>query len=86
MRNFLAFIGLLLVVFVGVGLYKGWFKFSMDSDKNVNISVNGEKAIKDTKEITGAGIEKTKEIVGNLKKDQDGNSPTPAMTAGPTGK
>lgn len=89
MRNFLAFIGLLLVVFVGVGFYKDWFKFSVDSDKNVTINMNSGKIAKDSKEIGEAGLEKGKDFLDNLKKDKDGSTvstPTPASTAGPSGK
>ena len=86
MRNLLALIGLLLVVTVGVGIYRDWFKFSVDSDKNVNISVNSEKALRETKEGLAVGADKLKDIADNLKKDKDGNTistPTPASTSGP---
>ena len=89
MRNFLAFVGLLLVVFVGVGLYRGWFKVSVDSDKNVTINVNGEKAWQESKEGFEIGVDKLKDVADNLKKDKDGSTiggPTPATTAGPMGK
>jgi hypothetical protein len=89
MRNFLAFVGLVVVVILGAGIYNGWFKFNVDSDKNVNISVNGEKAIQDSKRWGEAGLEKGKDLLGNLKKDDAGRpttTPTPAATAGPTGK
>jgi hypothetical protein len=81
----LAFIGLVLVVVVGVGVYRGWFTFAVDSNKNVTIGVNGEKAIKDTKEGGEILGDKIKNGVDNLKKDDTG-SPSPATTAGPTGR
>jgi hypothetical protein len=88
-RNFLAFIGLLFVVFVMVGYNRDWFTFSVDSDKNFNLKGNGSKVIKDVKEGAEIGVDKSKDFLDNLKKDKDGNpisTPTPAGTAGPSGK
>ncbi len=85
MRNFLAFIGLVLVVVVVAGVYRGWFTFAVDSNKNVTIGVNGEKAITDSKKGLETGLEKAKDIADNLKKD-DAGTPSPATTAGPNGR
>lgn len=85
MRNFLAFIGLVLVVVVVAGVYRGWFTFAVDSNKNVTIGVNGEKALTDSKQFGEKVIEKGGDALDNLKKDDHG-TPSPASTAGPTGR
>jgi hypothetical protein len=82
----LALIGLLVVVVVGVGLYRGWFKFNVDSDKNVTINVDGQRALQDGKQGLDYSAEKLKGLSENLKKDgtpATTGSPTPAVTAGP---
>lgn len=89
MRNMLALVGLLLVVFVAVGFWRQWFTFSVDSDKNVNFKVNGQKVIQESKQGLEIGAEKLRDAAENLKKDKDGSptgTPTPATTAGPNGK
>jgi predicted exporter len=87
MRNMLALVGLLVMVVAGVGLYRGWFKFNVDSDKNVTINVDGQRAIQDGKKGLDIGAEKLKGLSENLKKDgtpaTPSGSPTPAVTAGP---
>lgn len=81
MRNMLALVGLALVVFVGVGVWQGWFKVAFDSDKKVSVDFDTKKASEDTKK----GIEALKDKVDHLKKDSE-TTPTPASTAGPGGK
>ncbi len=85
MRNFLAFIGLVLVAFVVIGFYRGWFSVSVDSDKNFTIKGDGQKILKESRDGLEAGLEKAKDIADNLKKDDSG-TPSPATTAGPTGR
>lgn len=70
MRNFLALIGLLLVLVVGVGVWQGWFKFAVDSNKKVTVEVDGQKATDDTKKFGEA----VKDKLDNLKKDSDTSS------------
>jgi hypothetical protein len=57
MKNFLAFVGLLVVLLIGVGIWQGWFKFSVDDHKKVNIEADGNKISEDIK----IGVDKAKE-------------------------
>ena len=54
MRNFLAFVGLIVVGFVGVGYYMGWYKFDLSPGKEGKQHLNVEF---DTKKI-GTDVEK----------------------------
>jgi hypothetical protein len=87
MKNFLAFVGLLVVLLIGVGIWQGWFKFSVDSDKKVNIEADGKKITEDlktgmnkAKEVGGEFVDKAKE---SMKKTDGGPA---AGTPGPSGK
>lgn len=83
MKNFFALVGLLVVVFVGIGIWQGWFKFAVNSDNKVILEVDGQKAGEDVKE----GWERVKEKTEELKKKDDTapttTSTTPAATPGP---
>jgi hypothetical protein len=87
MKNFLAFIGLLVVLIIGVGIWQGWFKFSVSDDKKVNIEADGKKITDDLK----TGIDKAKVVGGefvdkakdSMKKTESGPA---AGTPGPSGK
>lgn len=80
MRNMLAFIGLVVVAFVGIGYYLGWYQFvwspGKDGKQNINVQV-------DTKKI-GADVEIGGDKVGQLVKDKLKNqNETDAEFVGP---
>lgn len=88
MKNFFAFIGVLVVVFVGVGIWQGWFKFAVNSDNKVAAEFDAQKAGDDGKKWIEVGKEKLEE----LKKKEEAGTPgetspvtgtTPAATPGP---
>ncbi len=85
MRNLLALLGLLLVIVVVVGYYRGWFTVTVDSDKNFTIKGDGSKMIRETKEGVSIGIDKVKELSENLKRDED-TKPAEANEAKPVNK
>ena len=62
MKNFLAFVGLLVVLLIGMGIWQGWFKFSVDDNKKVNIEADGKKITEDIK----VGVDKAKEVGGEF--------------------
>ncbi len=72
MRNFLAFVGLIVVAFIGVGYYMGWYKFAMspgkDGKQNINVEV-------DTKKIGEAGDELSGLVKDKLQKEPEPDSP-----------
>lgn len=85
MKNFFALIGLLVVAFVGVGIWQGWFKFAVNDENKVTVELDGKKASEDGQKAWEAGKEKLEE----LKKKDDGSTQptttatTPAATPGP---
>ena len=84
MKNFFAIVGLLVVVFVGVGIWQGWFKFAINSDNKVTTEFDANKASADGKK----GWETVQSKLEELKKKdgKDGTEPTsgtPANTPGP---
>ena len=87
MKNFFAFVGVLVVVLIGVGIWQGWFKFAVNSDEKVTLEVDGKKV----KEDSSKAWEASKEKLEELKKKND-TAPTestpatggkPADTPGP---
>ncbi len=81
MKNLFAFIGVLVVVVVGVGIWQGWFKFAYNSDGKVIVEGDTNKAKEDIKK----GVEAGKEKLEDLKKKDDGGVIPPANTPGPLG-
>ena len=55
MRNILALIGLIVVVFVGAGWYFGWYKFavspSLDGKQHIQVEVDTKKIGEDAKKF-----------------------------------
>lgn len=63
MRNLLALVGLVVVVFGVLGWYKGWY--SVSSDKGtLQVEVNKAKVISDSKKM----VEKGEEILKSTEK------------------
>jgi hypothetical protein len=83
MKNLFAIIGLLVVLFIGVGIWQGWFKFAVNSDNKVSVDVDGKKVGDDIKK----GGEAVQQKLNELKKDTPptGNNTgtPPAATPGP---
>ena len=87
MRNLLAVVGLLVIALVSVGIWQGWFKFSVDNNKKGTVEIDGKKAIEDIK----YGAEKAKDGLSefgerakdSLKKTESGPA---AGTPAPSGK
>lgn len=66
MRNFLAFVGLVVVAFVGIGYYMGWYKLSPGKDGKQNVEFDLKKAETDIEKKVGQGGQLIKD---NLKKE-----------------
>lgn len=85
MKNFFALIGILVVVFIGIGVWQGWFKFAVNSDNKVTTEFDVKKAGEDVKQgwehVKTVGQEKLEDL---KKKDGEGEAaPAPAITPGP---
>jgi hypothetical protein len=78
MRNLLALIGLALVVFLGLGYYMGWYKFSsstgLDGREHISIDVDTKKIAADSKNGLDKVVDKGGDAVDNLKKNSTDTS------------
>ena len=82
MRNIFALIGLVTVVFVGLGWYLDWYKMTRQPSESGKqqflLNINPNKVTDDVKK----GVEQTGEIVEKLREDKT-QSAAPAPTAQP---
>lgn len=81
MKNFFAFIGVLVVVVIVLGIWQGWFKFAVNSDEKVIVEMDGKKVKADSEK---AG-EVVKEKLDDLKK-KDSETPSTESTTPTSGK
>jgi hypothetical protein len=78
MRNLLALVGLLVVIFAVAGWFLGWYQFETDGHHDVKIEINGPKIEKDVHQ----GAQKLEKAVEN--KVNNGSPNTPALPPGYT--
>ena len=75
MRNFLAFVGLVVVAFVGVGWYLGWYKLAFtpgkDGKQNISVEVDVKKAETDI----GKKVEQGGHLIKDNLKKEDATPP-----------
>ena len=72
MKNFFAFLGVVVVVLVVLGIWQGWFKFAVNSDEKVTVEVDGKKVKADGEKAN----EVIKEKLEDLKKKESETAPT----------
>lgn len=82
MKNFFAFVGVLVVLLIGVGIWQGWFKFAINSDEKVTVEVDGKKVKEDSQKALEVGREKLEE----LKKKDAETTQTPEKAPTSSGK
>ena len=74
MRNLLALVGLVLVVFLGAGYYFGWYTFDtstgLDGKRQISFEVDTKKIESDSKKGIEKVVDKGSDVVENLKKNQ----------------
>lgn len=88
MRNLLALFGLLIIGFVGIGWYMGWYKLSVSKSSDGNLEI---KTNVDTKKVgadSSDALNKLGTVIGNQaeKAAQEAKQalpPVPAVTPGP---
>lgn len=66
-KNIFALIGLVTVVFLGVGWYRGWYMFDVQ-DKTIHIDINREKVRTDFQD----GVDRSGNIIDDIRKDKGG--------------
>lgn len=76
MKNFFAFVGVLVVALIVLGIWQGWFKFAVNSDEKVIVEMDGKKVKADSEK---AG-EVVKEKLEDLKKKDGETAPTETTT------
>ena len=79
MRNILALIGLVVVLFVGVGLYRGWYELLTGADGSRTIKLDEKKIIEDEQAAQ-------KKIADAIKNQTNGTNGTPVPPPPPPPK
>jgi hypothetical protein len=83
MRNLLALIGLLVVVFAAVGWYCGWYKLSVSRGDEGKIQINTDVDTQKLSEDSSAFFKKVGSMIGD-KTDKSGQpASAPVNTPGP---
>lgn len=81
MKNTLALIGAAVVVFLGLGLYLGWYTFKREPSSaghtRINVDINQQKIGQDIR----AGAEKVKEAIDKAQENYDKNNPPAESTS-----
>ncbi len=80
MRNFLAFIGLVVVLFAGLGYHYNWYRFAWspgkDGKQHINVELDTKKMGDDVQSGLQTGADRGGQFVkDNLKKEIDPASP-----------
>lgn len=85
MRNLLALLGLVIVVFFAVGYFRGWYTFNMttgtDGKTNVSIGVDRTKVGSDIQD----GVNKAGETIDKFKSQKIDSQVQPAGGTAPAG-
>lgn len=80
MRNLLALVGLVVVVFAGVGWYRGWYSFAVspgaDGKQRITVDVDTNKLTTDAR----TGASRVGEAIDGLKEKANAISPPPTPT------
>jgi cell division protein FtsX len=77
MKRLIAVLVVLVLLFVGVGFYRGWFALSKsDADAgnnkvNVNLTVDGDKMQEDAEAVKKKAAELTENVTGREKDPDD---------------
>lgn len=93
MRNLFALIGFIVVVVVGVGFWRGWYKIDWEKGSNgklnIQIQADTNRGISDLKEAGEAVVEKGGQIAESLKNEKKDppadfvGPPLPKQNSGP---
>lgn len=77
MKRLIAVLIVLVLLFVGVGFYRGWFTVSKsdpdagDNKVNVNLTVDGDKMQEDAEAVKKKAAELTEKVTGGEKNPDD---------------
>ena len=77
MKKLIAVLIVLVLLFVGVGFYRGWFALSKsipdagDNKVNVNLTVDGDKMQEDAEAVKKKAAELKEKVTGGEKNPDD---------------
>jgi predicted negative regulator of RcsB-dependent stress response len=95
-RNLLSLVGFVVVVFLGLGWYLGWYQFAISKNTNGNTNISFDVNTNKIKDDASKGASRVGEFVDSLKKEPAGEKTdfmgptlpgdwsTPATTKSPT--
>jgi hypothetical protein len=69
MRNLLALVGFVIVLFLGLGWYLGWYTFGIKAGSNGKTEFSGEVNVDKVKGDIGKGVSKAGQFIDSLKKE-----------------
>jgi hypothetical protein len=75
MRNLLAFVGFVVVGFLGLGWYLGWYSIGAKTNTNGKLEFSGEVNVDKVKGDFGKGLSKTGQFIDSLKKEPAESKP-----------
>jgi|GEM_PF-1254364 len=78
-KNIFALVGLITVVFLGAGWYRGWYHFDVQ-DKTIHIDINREKVRTDISD----GVDRGGYIIDDIRKDKGGRESKSSMPSAST--
>jgi hypothetical protein len=85
MRNLMALFGFCVLLFLGIGYFRGWYDFNVKSgDKDGTIqfegSVHTEKGMKDAGKAIQSGVDFVGDVAGKLKTKGEAEAKAPPVT------
>jgi hypothetical protein len=84
MKNLLALIGLVVVVFAGVGWYCGWYKLNLTKSPDGNLEIQTEVNTNKVADDSSAFFQKMGKMVGEKARQDAQPAAAPGATPGPT--
>lgn len=85
MRNLLALVGLLVVVFGAVGWYCGWYKLDISRNTNGNLQIKADVDTHKAVEDSSAFFQKVGQLVSDNPNKSSQPTSAPVNTPGPVG-
>jgi predicted negative regulator of RcsB-dependent stress response len=71
-RNLLSLVGLIVVVFLGLGYYLGWYQFAISKNTNGNTNISFDVNTNKIKDDASKGASRVGDMVDGLKKEPTG--------------
>lgn len=71
MRNLLSLVGFLVVVFLGLGWYLGWYSLGISTGESGNAKISFDVNTNKIKDDGRKGLSKAGDFVDSLKKDSN---------------